>query len=106
MLIKFVLLVEIPGDIGDHGVGVAHKAEAVLQQPKKATKTNKAEFHMDNGNDSWRTIPKSDYINALAADTARGGSLAMDNSFRLGPGRSTRSRRTLSRSVSMICPLG
>ena len=86
--------------------GVAHKAEAVLQQPKKAGKNNKAEFHMDNGKDSWLIIPKSDYINALAADTATGGSLAMENSFRLGPGRSTRSRRALSRNVSMICPLG
>ena len=36
LLIKFVLLVEVPGDLSDHGVGVAHKAEAVLQQPKKA----------------------------------------------------------------------
>ena len=106
MLIKFVLLVEVPGDLSDHGAGVAHKAEAVLQQPKKAGKTNKAEFHMDNGNDFRRIIPKSDYINALAADTARGGSLAMDSSFRLGPGRSTRSRRSLQKSVSMICPPG
>ena len=106
LLIKFILLVEVPGDLSDHGVGVAHKAEAVLQQPKKAGTKNKAEFHMDNGKDSWRIIPKSDYINALAADTARGGSLAMDNSFRLGPGRSTWSRRSLSRSVSMICPPG
>jgi hypothetical protein len=87
-------------------VGVAHKAEAVLQQPKKTGKNNQAEFHMDNGKDSWRIIPKSDYINALAADTERSGSLAMENSFRLGPGRSTRSRRSLSRSVYMICPLG
>ena len=106
MLIKFVLLVKVPGDLSNHDVGVAHKAEAVLQQPKKAGKKNKAEFHMDNGKDSWRIIPKSDYINALAADTARGGSLAMESSFRLGPGRSTRSRRSLSRSVSMICPPG
>ena len=68
LLIKFVLLVEVPEDISDHGVGMAHKAEAVLQQPKTARKKNKAEFHMDNGNDSWRIIPKSDYIDALAAD--------------------------------------
>ena len=106
LLIKFVLLVEVPGDLSDHGVGVAHKAEAVLQQPKNAIIKNKAEFHMNNGSDSWRIIPKSDCINALAADAARGGSLAMENSFRLGPGRSTRSRRSLSRSVSMICPPG
>ena len=107
MLIKYLLLVEVPGDPSDHGVGVAHKAEAVLQQPKKArTNKNKAEFHMGNGKDSWRIIPKSDYINALAADTARGGNLVMASSFRLGPGRSTRSRRALSRSVSMICPPG
>ena len=31
-LIKFALLVEVPGDLSDHGVGVAHKAKAVLQQ--------------------------------------------------------------------------
>ncbi len=105
-MIKFVLLVVVPDDLSDHGVGVAHKAEAVLQHPKKATKKNKAEFHIDNGNDSWRIIPKSDYINALAADTARGGSLAMESSFRLGPGRSTWSRRSLSGSVSVICPPG
>ena len=61
---------------------------------------------MDNGKDAWLLIPKSDYIDALAAGTARGGNLVMENSFRLGPGRTTRSRRTLSRSVSMICPLG
>ena len=30
-MIKFVLLVEVPGELSDHGVGVAHKAEAVLQ---------------------------------------------------------------------------
>ena len=105
-MIKFVLLVEVPGDLSDNGVGVAHKAEAVLQQPKITRKTNKAEFHMDNGKGSSLIIPKSDYINALAANTARGGSLAMENGFRLGPRRSTRSRRSLSRSVSMICPPG
>ena len=77
-LIKFVLLVEVPGDISDHGVGVAHKAEAVLQQPKKTRKKRRAEFHMDKGTDSWLIIPKSDYIGALAADTARGGNLAME----------------------------
>ena len=31
LLIKFVLLLEVPDDLSDHGVGVAHKAEAVLQ---------------------------------------------------------------------------
>ena len=108
MLIKFVLLVEVPGDLSDHGVGVAHKAEAVLQQPKKTGKKNKAEFHMDNGKDSWFIIPKSDYIDALAADTGERRQLGDGNkqSFGLGPGRSTRSRRSLSRSLSMICPLG
>ena len=30
-LIKIVLLVEVPGDLSDHGVGVAHKVEAVVQ---------------------------------------------------------------------------
>jgi hypothetical protein len=39
-LIKFGLLVEVPGDLSDHGVGVAHKAEAVLQQLKKTGKNN------------------------------------------------------------------
>ena len=29
-LIKFVLLVEIPGDLSDHGVGVAHKGAGNL----------------------------------------------------------------------------
>ena len=57
-MIKFVLLAEVPGDLSDHGVGVAHKAEAILQQPKKAGKTNKAEFHMDNGNDSLANHPQ------------------------------------------------
>ncbi len=51
-LTKFVLLVEVPGDLSDHGVGVAHKAEAVLQQPKTTGKNKKAEFNMDEGNDS------------------------------------------------------
>ena len=61
---------------------------------------------MDNGKDSWPLIPKSDYIDALAVGTGRGGNLVMENSFRLGPGRSTRSRRSLSRSVYIICPPG
>ena len=39
-LIKFGLLVEVPGDLSDHGVGVAHKAEAVLQQLKKTGNNN------------------------------------------------------------------
>ena len=39
-LIKFGLLVEVPGDLSEHGVGVAHKAEAVLQQLKKTGKNN------------------------------------------------------------------
>ena len=77
-MMKFVLLVEVPDDISDHGVGVAHKAEAVLQQPKKTGKHNKAEVHMDKGRDSWLIVPKSDYIDALAADTARGGNLAIE----------------------------
>ena len=29
-LIKFVTLVEIPGDLSDHGMGVAHKAQAAI----------------------------------------------------------------------------
>ena len=77
----------------------------VLSANSEATEEH-IEKYIDNGKGSWLLIPKSDYIDALAAGTARGGNLAMDNSFRLGPGRSTRSRRTLSRSVSMICPLG
>ena len=101
-MIKFGLLVEVPGELSDHVVGVAHKAEAVLQQLKKTGKNNTWTMVRVLGYSS----PKSDYIDALAAGTARGGNLAMDNSFRLGPRRSTRSRRTLSRSVSMICPLG
>ena len=34
-LFKIVLLVEVPGDLSDHGVGVAHKAAAVLQKKRK-----------------------------------------------------------------------
>jgi hypothetical protein len=36
-LFKIVLLVEVPGDLSDHGVGVAHKAAAVLQKKKETT---------------------------------------------------------------------
>ena len=36
-LFKVVLLVEVPGDLSDHGVGVAHKAAAVLQKKKGNT---------------------------------------------------------------------
>ena len=98
---------EVPSDLSGHGVGVAHKAKAILHQPKK-TKEGEAEGQVphDKGKDSWLIIPKSDYIDALAADAASGGNRAMDNNFRLGPIRSTRSRRTISRSVSMTCPLG
>ena len=32
LLINIVLLVEVPGDLSDHGVGVAHKVEPVLQE--------------------------------------------------------------------------
>ena len=104
-LIKFVFLVEVPGDPRDHSVGVSHKAEAVLQQPKKTGKKKKAEFHMDK--DSWLIIPKSDYLDALAADAGeRWQPGDGQKSFRLGPRRSTRSRRSLSMSVSMICPPG
>jgi hypothetical protein len=68
-LIKFVLLVEVPGDLSDHGVGVAHKAQAVYQEPPKTGNQKKAMmFHMDEGQDSGLSIPKSDYIDALAAD--------------------------------------
>jgi hypothetical protein len=65
-LIKIVLLVEVPGDLSDHGVGVAHKAAAVLQTTKKKKKA--VQFQMDDVWDSWLIIPKLDYINALAAD--------------------------------------
>ena len=41
-LIKVVLLVEIPGDLSDHGIGVAHKVAAVLQKKGK----DKKDFHM------------------------------------------------------------
>ena len=34
LLFKIVLLVEVPGDLSDHGVGVAHKAAAVLQKKR------------------------------------------------------------------------
>ena len=68
-LFKIVLLVEVPGDLSDHGVGVAHKAAAVLQ--KKKRKTKKMELPMDEGSDSWLIIPKSDFIDALAADAAK-----------------------------------
>ena len=45
-LIKFVLLVEVPRDLSDHGVEMAHKAPAVFQQPQKTGKQNKnVEFH-------------------------------------------------------------
>ena len=64
-LIKIVLLVEVPGDLSDHGVGVAHKAAAVLQTTKKK---KAVQFQMDDVWDSWLIIPKLDYINALAAD--------------------------------------
>ena len=63
-LIKFLLLVEVPGDLSEHGVGITHRARAVCQTTKK----RKAEFHMDKIRDSWLIIQKSDYINALAAD--------------------------------------
>ena len=62
-MIKFVLLVEVPSDLSDHGVGVAHKAQAVTGKKKKAST-----FKMDEVEDSWLIIPKSDYIDALAAE--------------------------------------
>ena len=63
------MFVEVPGDLSDHGVGVAHTAQATYQEPPKTGKKNKkATFHMDEGKDSWLIIPKSDYIDALAAD--------------------------------------
>ena len=34
-LFKIVLFVEVPRDLSDHGVGVAHKAAAVLQKKIK-----------------------------------------------------------------------
>ena len=65
----FVLLVEVPGYLSDHSVGVAHKAQAIYQEPPKTGKKKKAMmFHMDEGKDSWLIIPKSDYIYAPAAD--------------------------------------
>ena len=63
-MFKIVLSVEVPGDLSDHGVGVAHKAAAVLQKKGKNTK----EFQMDEGKDAWLIIPNSDYIRSLAAD--------------------------------------
>ena len=63
-MIKFVLLVEIPRDLSDHGVGVAHKAAAVTGKKQKKAST----FKMYEVEDSWLMIPKSDYIDALAAD--------------------------------------
>ena len=44
---------------------MAHKAAAVLQ---KTMHNNRIEMHMDEGTDSWLIIPKSDYIDGLAAD--------------------------------------
>ena len=38
-LFEIVLLVEVPRDLSDHGVGVAHKAAAVLQKKMKKNKT-------------------------------------------------------------------
>ena len=35
LLFNTVLLVEVPGDLSDHGVGVAHEAAAVLQKKKR-----------------------------------------------------------------------
>ena len=34
LLFKIVLLAEVPRDLSDHGVGVAHKAAAVLQKTR------------------------------------------------------------------------
>ena len=48
-MIKFVLLVEVPGDLSDHGVGVAHKAQAVYQEPPITSKKKAMMFHMDEG---------------------------------------------------------
>ena len=38
LLFKIVLLVEVPRDLSDHGVGVAHKAVVVLHQKIKKTR--------------------------------------------------------------------
>jgi hypothetical protein len=63
------LLVAVPRDLSDHGVGVAHKAQAIYQEPSKSGKKKKAMmFHMDEGKEVGLIIPKSDYIDALAAD--------------------------------------
>ena len=99
-MIKCVWLVDVPSDINNHGVGVAPKAEAVLQQEKRTRKNNKAAFHMNEGRGSWLIIPKSDYIDALAADTGERWQPGNGKkSFRLGPRSSTRSRRSLPMSI-------
>ena len=49
-------------------MGVAHKAAAVLQKKKE---NNQIELPMDEGSDSWLIIPKSDFIDALAADAGK-----------------------------------
>ena len=94
-LFKLVLLVEVPGDLSDHGVGVAHKAEAVLQN-----KGNNKEFQIDEGKDSWLIKPKSDYIRALAADADELWHIGVGIICRFGPERPTRRWRI----VSVICP--
>jgi len=86
-LFKIVLLVEVPGDLSDHGVGVAHQAAAALQNTRKH---NKLQLHMDEGSDSWLIIPMSDFIDALAADAGKCWQPGDGIIFRLGPERSTR----------------
>ena len=100
-LIKFLLLVEVPGDLSDHGVGVARTAQAVLQKTGK----NKVEFNMDEGKGSWLIIPKSDYINALAADA---GDLWQPGAGKeaSGVGPEGPLDNWVSRIVYMICPPG
>ena len=87
LLFKIVLLVEVPGDLSDHGVGVAHKAAAVLQKKKD---NNKIQLHMDKGSDYWLIIPKSDFIDDLAADAGTCWQPGDANNLQLGPERSTR----------------
>ena len=104
-LIKFVLLVEVPGDLSDHGVGVAHKAQAIYKEPPKTRKKKKAMmFHMDEGKDSWLINPSLTISMLWPPTWAICGNLALARSFCLGPGRST--RHWVSRIVSMICPPG
>ena len=47
----------MPGDLSDQGVGVAHRAAAVMQTVRKK---KAVQFQMDEVWDSWLIIPKLD----------------------------------------------